>query len=260
MSKNRDFWDKLNILATLSIAALIGYWGYINNDKIAEVELQKNKLTSLKIQTNILRDNLQLEINKSIALNNQKNMKDAQLTQKLSVIETFISHLSNIETRKVAIVTIASLGDEKLAIKFADLYNDEQSKEAIDIIYNRARGENYNKSINKVNSELENESQKNFETGWVYLGRIEKDGWKGNYIDLKGHKNLESIINKTFSVREDFSLNVRTDHPSKFLGNLRPIKAVLSAKSKIIIEDTYPTLNNYIWAKVRYTKEHKENE
>ncbi len=57
--KKKDRWDVLNIVATLLIATMIGYWGYISDSnqrirqdafdlQMVQLETERLKLTSMR--------------------------------------------------------------------------------------------------------------------------------------------------------------------------------------------------------------------
>lgn len=254
MDQKKDFWDVLNVVTTLIIAGMVGYWGYTNEktkeanqaayDKvILSIEKQRLQLDKLAQEYENTRSELELELR-----------KQDQETHKLAVMETFIPHIiKSKESRKVALIALSNLKHNDIALEFSRVYNDSLSKEAGDEILNFGTSDEQADYPDPPQIISSTDGQV-LKEGWMYLGRREENRWKGNYTDLDHTKSLEELVGLTVSVKSGVpGVNIRTGYPSLF-GKLKPVIDTLKPGSSLIIGDkTHSTFNDFIWVNVKYS-------
>ena len=264
--KPKDFWDVLNIVVTLSIAGMVGYWGYLNesrqqlrqeayDQKMLDLEAERLSLSRIAQDFETLKAKLELELRKQEFRTGAINKDEDQLTHKLAVVESMIPHVARDEsTRKVALIALARLGAQELAIEFASVYGDADSKEAGDSIQQSGQSEEQSQVPNPVTIESSYDPS-NSKTGWMYLGRRENGKWSGNYTELDDSKELVDLAGEIVTVKDGVSgVNIRTDYPSVF-GKLRPIVGTLKPGTQLKIgQRTHKTFNDFIWVDVEYSE------
>lgn len=224
MSDNRkDTWDVLNILSTLVIAGMVGYWGYTNdqrqqevqgkyNEAIINLDQQRLELEKLRSELNLANQKIRLNLDKQKYLTDVLNKDEDQMTQRLAVITTLIPYVAkNEQSRKVAIIALSKLGSEELAMEFARAYSDLGSKEAGDEIQQHGISEEQGAEAVPMVTVFASYDPKNSKSGWMYLGRREGGKWSGNYAKLDDNYTLDDLVDKIVSVRNDVSgVNIRT--------------------------------------------------
>ena len=265
-NNKKDVWDILNIVTTLLIAGMVGYWGYINintqeknqksfNDKMSALEIQRLDIEKISQEYTNIQAKLELELKKQEQLTSLLNKDEDQLTHKLAVVQTLIPPITNNEkTRKIALIALAKLGAGDIAIEFSSVYEDNASKEAGDIILQHGRSAEQDQypEPKQIKSTIDTTRVK---AGWMYLGRRKDNQWVGNYTELDNSKTLKQLAGEVVVVKEGVSgVNIRTDYPSYF-GKLRPVIDTLKPGSQVKIgTQTHNTYNDFIWVKVVYSE------
>lgn len=283
MAEQKDRWDKLNILCTVTIAAMVGYWGYISESRRqnqelsynqAMIELQKNQqAVERKYNEAVLKldaeraafDRKQRELDAHfntirIAMDELKinidllNKDEDQLTQRLAVVTGLMPHISKDEnSRKVAIIALSKLGSEDIAMEFASIYEDSDAKSAGDEIQNHGVSEEQGEEPAPT-LEKQAYNPANSKSGWMYLGRRNGKEWSGNYTVLDNNFSLSQLAGKIVKVKEGVSgVNIRTGYPSIF-GKLKPTLHTLKSGSEVkITSKSHYTFNDFIWVSVEYS-------
>ncbi len=240
---------------------MVGYWGYSIDKKQAAIEnnISTQKITLEKRQQEFyeLKIKNEAELSRLKTLNESLSKKEDQLIAKLAVLEKLIPHISkDPKSRKVALIALARLGDNELALELSGIFPDQESKEAGDIISQYSESPEQ-KAKPQQSSSSQIASSKSIKKGWIYLGRFDNNKWYGNYVNLHEHKSLSSVKDKIVKVKENITgLNVRTDHPTPFLGRLKPVITTLTPGSEIRIGKYHHfTFNDYIWVNIEYSDE-----
>ncbi|MGF1733487.1 hypothetical protein [Photobacterium kasasachensis] len=283
MSDKKDWWDKLNIVSTVAIAGMVGYWGYAIDRSQQSIQLEFNKATmdlqkqqqaaQAKYNEAVIKlDSERAEVDKkqkeldshinSLRLSMEKlkieadtrNKDEDQLTQRLAVVTTLMPHISKDEnSRKVAIIALSKLGSEDMAMEFASIYQDTEAKEAGDEIQNHGISREQGKIPTPIFNNLSFDPN-NVKTGWMYLGRKDGVKWSGNYTVLDDRDSVTSLNGKVVTVKEGVSgVNIRTGYPS-MLGKLKPTIHTLKPGSEVRIGSKHHyTFNDFIWVSVDYS-------
>ena len=240
MSEKKDAWDKLNILATVTIAGMVAYWGYIIDARQQAAQAQNDRferaLQELKLQTDA------------------RNKDEDQLTHRLAVVTTLMPHISESETsRKVALVALSKLGSEDIAMECSRIFDDESAKSAGDEIQNHGLSDEQGDSPTPTFSALTFDPN-NTQSGWMYLGRREGSKWSGNYTELKNSDSVSDLVGKVVTVKQEVSgVNIRAGYPTIF-GKLQRTIHTLKPGSEVRIGNgLHYTFNDFIWVTVEYS-------
>lgn len=183
----------------------------------------------------------------------------------LQTVETLIPHLisKNEEEKKVAILTINSLGHPDLALRLGELYKTKGTQEAVDRLM-----------ASTLQSDLTIRESQQFAgqapgavqsekfmfaaapaAGWAYLGNFlfAEQKWDTRYLEFEMTARPESLVGKTFEVRERTgALNVRQNMPDQ-QGQFYKVIDVLEPGEKIEIKEISRwESSGYVWARIAY--------
>ena len=233
-------------LSGVVIASLIGWW--TNDAKKRELTFEKMKHD----QASLFQE-YDLELKRLKQRTEDIDKSQRREIYALEIIERFVPYVADSpEQRQIALIALSELGQETLSNKFSELYDDDETKKAVD--YNQSTSlpvgqQEVPKAI--LSAGVEESSSKS--KGWVYLGHYDQGDWKTQYLNFKEDVKPSALSGNTYQVWEKTgALNVRSGPPGLF-GKVKKVIGVLAEGSEVIlIGDPETTLSGYVWHEIEY--------
>jgi len=232
-SQQKDIWDKVGSLSGVFATTLVAIVGLYFTDKYEMANYNRNQA---------------LDKQNQIAAANQAKL------QELETVESLLPHLSGKDLdstrQKLTLLALRELGNQKLAIQFAEILNTEGAKEALNYTAQTTESANERKAAEKALSRLALTSGLGMDNS---SGKSKLQQILDTINSLKGQTDSFLILSRsdqyymqTIGGPDSFTLEYRAGSGEKHYQCTVPKKTLLQAfRSYALNDDSWRTLCNW---------------